>query len=112
MKVSCPQCQSPKVSRWTGRNVLLTILEMVFYALLVVSRASTIAELCGVEGLQLKRTCRCCGHKFRVSIVPARRYDQCLKCDYNLTGNTSGVCPECGWKLPRWWQERIEKRTG
>jgi hypothetical protein len=21
---------------------------------------------------------------------------QCLKCGYNLTGNTSGVCPECG----------------
>jgi hypothetical protein len=24
---------------------------------------------------------------------------QCLKCGYNLTGNTSGVCPECGTKV-------------
>jgi hypothetical protein len=27
-----------------------------------------------------------------------RRTDEgkCTSCDYNLTGNTSGVCPECG----------------
>ena len=24
----------------------------------------------------------------------------CLKCGYNLTGNTSGVCPECGADVP------------
>jgi hypothetical protein len=23
----------------------------------------------------------------------------CRKCDYNLTGNVSGVCPECGEKI-------------
>jgi hypothetical protein len=23
----------------------------------------------------------------------------CRKCEYNLTGNTSGVCPECGTKV-------------
>ena len=26
----------------------------------------------------------------------ARRKGTCLTCGYNLTGNTSGVCPECG----------------
>ena len=25
-----------------------------------------------------------------------RRHGLCLKCGYDLTGNTSGVCPECG----------------
>jgi hypothetical protein len=35
---------------------------------------------------------------------PYRRYRRrkkglCLECGYNLTGNTSGVCPECGTKL-------------
>ena len=24
----------------------------------------------------------------------------CAKCDYNLTGNVSGVCPECGTPIP------------
>lgn len=26
----------------------------------------------------------------------------CRKCGYNLTGNISGVCPECGTPLPAW----------
>lgn len=25
-----------------------------------------------------------------------RRSGRCAKCDYDLTGNTSGICPECG----------------
>ena len=25
----------------------------------------------------------------------------CLKCGYDLTGNTSGICPECGELTPR-----------
>ena len=24
----------------------------------------------------------------------------CQKCDYDLTGNESGICPECGTKIP------------
>lgn len=24
----------------------------------------------------------------------------CGRCDYDLTGNVSGTCPECGWKIP------------
>lgn len=27
-------------------------------------------------------------------------YPACLKCRYNLTGNTSGICPECGAPVP------------
>jgi hypothetical protein len=35
---------------------------------------------------------------------PYRRYRRrkkglCLKCGYNLTGNVSGICPECGEKI-------------
>lgn len=33
--------------------------------------------------------------RFNYLIEP--RY--CGRCDYDLTGNVSGVCPECGWKL-------------
>ena len=28
-----------------------------------------------------------------------RRHGRCIQCGYNLTGNTSGVCPECGTRL-------------
>lgn len=30
-----------------------------------------------------------------------RRHGMCLKCGYNLTGNESGVCPECGTTIKR-----------
>ncbi|MBU0718943.1 MAG: hypothetical protein KJ749_11895 [Planctomycetes bacterium] len=29
-----------------------------------------------------------------------RNRNDCTKCGYNLTGNLSGVCPECGHALP------------
>lgn len=44
----------------------------------------------------------------------------CGQCEYDLTGNQSGVCPECGWQIPQhvpashvpwamWWRRwRIE----
>lgn len=30
----------------------------------------------------------------------SRNYPLCESCDYNLTGNTSGTCPECGTPVP------------
>ena len=41
--------------------------------------------------------------------IPLRRYRrrsrrkayQCLTCGYNLTGNESGVCPECSTPVPK-----------
>lgn len=40
------------------------------------------------------------------ALVSAARHDDqsacptCQACGYNLTGNTSGLCPECGTPLP------------
>jgi hypothetical protein len=28
------------------------------------------------------------------------QWDKCRECGYNLTGNVSGICPECGTPLP------------
>jgi len=36
------------------------------------------------------------GLRWRTRIPPGH----CLSCGYNLTGNTSGGCPECGEKIP------------
>jgi hypothetical protein len=30
-----------------------------------------------------------------------RPLDHCVRCDYDLTGNISGVCPECGTRIAR-----------
>ncbi len=32
-------------------------------------------------------------------IVRPRRFDHCASCRYDLAGNTSGICPECGTRL-------------
>jgi hypothetical protein len=31
---------------------------------------------------------------------PKADHPVCTRCGYNLTGNTSGVCPECGAPVP------------
>jgi hypothetical protein len=33
-------------------------------------------------------------------VRPKRAAGLCAKCDYNLTGNVSGICPECGTPVP------------
>ena len=36
-----------------------------------------------------------------------RKRAQCLCCGYNLTGNTSGICPECGTPIPDEIKEKL-----
>ena len=47
----------------------------------------------------------------RTGFLPRRhRPGHCSKCDYDLTGNVSGRCPECGTKVerpPATWSGRI-----
>ncbi|UCD29700.1 MAG: hypothetical protein JSV03_04245 [Planctomycetota bacterium] len=31
----------------------------------------------------------------------ARDTEHCGQCGYNLTGNLTGICPECGWAIPQ-----------
>ena len=31
----------------------------------------------------------------------------CIPCGYNLTGNVSGICPECGKAIPKQTQEKL-----
>ena len=37
----------------------------------------------------------------RLRTARLRRLNVCIACGYNLTGNTSGVCPECGTPVPK-----------
>jgi hypothetical protein len=34
------------------------------------------------------------------AITRACRRSRCLNCRADLTGNQTGVCPECGWEMP------------
>jgi len=34
----------------------------------------------------------------------ARLRGECIQCHYNLKGNASGVCPECGTRIYARWE--------
>ena len=61
------------------------------------------------RGFRLSRTCRACGLTFRGDDF-WRRYGTCVQCGYDLQGNKSGVCPECGWPLPRAFVAQAKRR--
>ena len=70
-------------------------------ALVFVGRRTTpfavdLACLCGcslVAGLMCRFVA---GLRWRIDEARARRLGICVRCSYNLTGNVSGICPECG----------------
>ena len=43
----------------------------------------------------------CLWHRKAERIAHRRAYGICMGCEYDLTGNTSGVCPECGAAVAR-----------
>lgn len=45
----------------------------------------------------------------RVPYAPPGAY--CRSCGYNLTGNLSGRCPECGIEVPPEWMENADEAT-
>lgn len=47
----------------------------------------------------LWRKCRLCGATALDGVEAAGR-PACGNCGYNLSGNRSGTCPECGWQIP------------
>jgi hypothetical protein len=42
-----------------------------------------------------------CVSLYRWWFHPIRRPGECRRCGYDLTGNTSGTCPECGTPVPK-----------
>ena len=40
-------------------------------------------------------------------LCSAEQPPTCLECGYNLTGNTSGICPECGTPIPKEAREKL-----
>ena len=47
-----------------------------------------------VTGIAISRR-----HSREIRGLRMRRAGLCVECRYNLTGNVSGVCPECGTKI-------------
>ncbi len=96
-EITCPNCHASHDNKviWGLRNLGAVLGNIGFYALQVLLMVPL------GDGFALRRKCLKCGFRFLGPRPEAPDFDVCTKCDYNLTGNTSGRCPECGWKLPR-----------
>ena len=70
--------------------------------------AEPLAEV--TSHIKLKRRCRQCGGVFWERAKLGKE-PECGQCGYNLTGNVSGRCPECGWKLTRKMKMRVRLKT-
>ena len=101
--MECPRCHSATdhhVIRGP-RNLLICLLNalnavwlMGWWPFVNWMRATTPRSA-------LLRKCLKCGYKFLGEVPEPPNFDECAVCAYNLKGNVSGRCPECGWKLPR-----------
>ena len=100
MRRSCPSCGSVEtIIVKNRRNKFLVPLDWVIY--LIASIFTAVLTLGGfglpdVDMLPVTRKCRGCGEIFARGKAKGRDTRSCRRCDYNLTGNVSGTCPECG----------------
>ena len=101
--MECPNCHSAEDHHliWGPRNVGALILNglnswvlMGFWPIISLERITKPAK-------PLRRKCLKCGYTFLGTTAESPDFDVCANCGYNLTGNVSGRCSECGWRLPR-----------
>ncbi|MGD2107992.1 MAG: hypothetical protein PVI86_01245 [Phycisphaerae bacterium] len=113
--MKCPNCQSTEDHYvvWGPRNFRAVVINFLnsyfllgFWPFISLKRISKPAR-------PLRRVCLDCGYTFMGEQPEPPDFDRCAKCDYNLTGNVSGRCPECGWRLPRRFRayRRLKDRT-
>ncbi len=50
------------------------------------------------------------GFRLRRAVRDVHGPPECVKCSYNLTGNTSGTCPECGTPLSEEAQSKLRDK--
>lgn len=88
-------------------NVLLICGLLVMSALFGYAAIGTLCHWPGLRPPRKSNECRKCGYDLTGNTsgtcpeCGTPKSNQCEKCRYNLTGNTSGRCPECGTPIHR-----------
>jgi hypothetical protein len=108
---TCPYCVSDHTrAMFSLINAGYLFGMTLLYLFLLVVGVFFDWALCDGQGpaFNFKCCCRLCRRKF----WPHPLLDElitCGQCGYNLTGNLSGICPECGWILPDDVKRRVMK---
>jgi hypothetical protein len=99
----CPNCHSAEDHHvvWGPRNVLAAFINAFNSAVLMRLWPFVSFKRIMTPARPLRRKCLKCGYTFLGAQPESPNFDECAQCGYNLTGNVSGRCPECGWRLPR-----------
>ena len=95
--VECPTCGSAEnhlilrdIRNWC--RFLLELAALPLFAVMNVFHED-------FKGFAHHRRCEQCGNKFLGRKDLRRERGLCTHCRYDLTGNESGVCPECGTEV-------------
>ena len=103
MRRACPSCGSLETIIINNRrNKFLVPLDWLIYLFASIFATVITIGLFGifsfpdVDILPVVRKCRGCGELFARGKARGKDTRSCRRCDYNLTGNISGTCPECG----------------
>ena len=107
---TCPYCGSED----TQAMISLVNAGYLVGMILALVALFVLAWLLGDAGdgspFAFKRICRKCRGKF----WPKPKHEtaiNCGQCGYDLTGNASGICPECGWTIPPEVRQKMIQST-
>lgn len=71
--------------------------------------AVVLAVLCLLVAILVRGGASAVSRRVLVRRALRRGLPHCRKCGYDLTGNVSGRCPECGWLIWWTWQTQLAK---
>ena len=102
-RATCPVCKSRNTRLLRTPFNALRLLWLGILILIALALFPFLDELTVfVLGLaaDLSHRCKTCGAHFRGEKPQPVDTFTCPCCEYDLRGNTSGRCPECGWDIP------------
>ncbi len=95
----CPTCDRDTPCRETesDHNIIAAILNLPLKLLVLPIAIELGFDLVErAEWVSKEFACLACGEVFRECSSEPKHPHACPACDYNLRGNKSGRCPECG----------------
>jgi len=94
--------KQPRAIQKQQRQMLWWIIPIWLFQILLAFKQHSIAGMLLFGGIIVLNIMMAMRKPNRSEEIRNYREDptKCGRCEYDLTGNVSGVCPECGWAFP------------